>query len=59
MAGSKPAEYESGVDAEALRAGHPSAYLKAKSAEVDGFGTLMQDYRVNQYGARECGSARP
>ena len=29
LAGSKPAEYESGVDAEALRAGYPSAYLKA------------------------------
>jgi hypothetical protein len=49
LAGSKPAEYVSGVDAVALRAGHPNAYLKAKSAEMDGFGTLMQDFRADQY----------
>jgi hypothetical protein len=49
LAGSKPAEYESGVDAQALHDGHPSAYLKAKSPVIDGFGTLMQDFRADQY----------
>jgi hypothetical protein len=47
VAGSKPAEYESGVDTTAARADHPSAFLKAKSASSDGFGTLMQDFRAD------------
>jgi len=32
LAGSKPASYEVGVDAQAAFNGHPSAYLKAKEA---------------------------
>src|ERR1700730_12309579 len=49
LAGSKPAEYESGLDAQALHDGHPSAYLKARKPAIDGFGTLMQDFRADQY----------
>jgi len=41
LAGSKPASYEVGVDAQAALNGHPSAYLKANEAITDGFGTLM------------------
>jgi hypothetical protein len=49
MAGSKPMEYETGVDAQARHNGHPSAYLKAKKPAIEGFGTLMQDFRANEY----------
>ena len=49
LAGSKPAEYESGVDAQVQYNAHPSAFLKSKSAVVNGFGTLMQDFRAEQY----------
>jgi hypothetical protein len=41
LAGSKPAEYETGVDAQTTQAGHASAYVKAKKPAIDGFGTLM------------------
>ena len=52
IAGSKPAEYESGVDAQAAYNGHPSAYLKAKQPVVNGFGTLMQDFRADKYAGK-------
>jgi hypothetical protein len=49
VAGSKPTEYESGIDTVAAYNGHPSAYLKAKVSSVEGFGTLMQDFRADHY----------
>jgi hypothetical protein len=49
LAGSRPADYECDVDVQALYNGLPSAYLKAKKPVVDGFGTLMQDFRTGQY----------
>jgi hypothetical protein len=49
IAGNKPAEYESGRDAAAAYNGHPSAYLRAKASSVDGFGTLMQNFRADHY----------
>jgi hypothetical protein len=49
VAGSKPAEYESGIDTVAAYDGHPSAYLRAKVSSVEGFGTLMQDFRADHY----------
>jgi len=60
LAGSKPADYETGVDAKQEFSGHASAYLKSKapatnekvtndSAEQGGFGTLMQNFRADQY----------
>jgi hypothetical protein len=49
IAGSKPTEYESGIDTVAAYNGHPSAYLKAKVSSVEGFGTLMQDFRADHY----------
>lgn len=49
LAGSKPAEYESGVDTQLKHGDFPSAYLKAKKPAIDGFGTLMQDFRADHY----------
>lgn len=52
LAGSKPASYETGIDAEAAYNGHPSAYLKSKLLVTDGFGTLMQDIRADKYAGK-------
>jgi hypothetical protein len=49
IAGDKPTAYESGIDTQAAHNGHPSAYLKAKLATIEGFGTLMQDFRADRY----------
>ena len=49
LAGSKPASYDTGIDAQASYNGHPSAYLKSKDPRIDGFGTLMQDFRADHY----------
>jgi hypothetical protein len=49
LAGTKPAEYEAGVDADQLYQGHTSAFLKSKTLSVDGFGTLMQRVRAEHY----------
>ena len=48
LAGNKPMDYESGVDAQTMHNGYSSAYLKGKKPEIDGFGTLMQDFRADQ-----------
>src|SRR2546429_2846706 len=44
LAGSKPSEFEAGVDPGQAYQGHRSAYLKSKQLSVDGFGTLMQQF---------------
>jgi hypothetical protein len=49
LAGSKPTEFEVGVDTSQTYQGHTSAYLKSKQASVDGFGTLMQSINAEQY----------
>lgn len=49
IAGNQPQQYESGIDVSASYASLPSAYLKAKSAVVPGFGTLMQEFRADHY----------
>ena len=52
LAGSKPANYETGIDATVNYNAHPAAYLKSKSSAVvgdEGFGTLMQSFRADQY----------
>lgn len=49
LAGTKPAEYEAGVDAGQLYQGHTSAFLKSRAQSVDGFGTLMQSIHAEQY----------
>jgi hypothetical protein len=52
LAGSKPADYAAGVDPQALRNGHPSAFLKAQKPDAEGFGTLMQDFRAQKYAGK-------
>jgi hypothetical protein len=49
LAGTKPAEYEAGIDGDQPYQGHASAFLKSKTQSVDGFGTLMQTIRAEQY----------
>jgi hypothetical protein len=49
LAGSKPAEYQSGVDADVQYNNRPSAFLKSQKTAIDGFGTLMQDFHASRY----------
>jgi predicted Ser/Thr protein kinase len=48
LAGSRPENYEAGVDERALNNGRVSAYLRGKSGAA-GFGTLMQDFSATMY----------
>jgi hypothetical protein len=48
LAGSRPANYETGVDQSTIYNGLPSSFLKAK-ADQDGFGTLMQSFSAAKY----------
>lgn len=48
LSGSKPANYDTGVDQSAAFASLPSAFLKAK-ADQEGFGTLMQKFGATNY----------
>jgi hypothetical protein len=52
VAGSNPADYEAGVDVQTAYNNHPSAYLRAKKPAVQGFGTLMQDFRAEKYAGK-------
>jgi hypothetical protein len=49
LAGSKPANYEIGVTRDGGQARNPAAFLKAKKADTDGFGTLMQQVDAQAY----------
>ena len=51
LAGSKPANYETGVDQKVVFNGHPSANLKAKT-DAEGFGTLMQSISAAEYAGK-------
>jgi hypothetical protein len=48
VAGTKPAEYEAGVEPGQAYQGHASAFLKSKRPSVDGFGTLMQSINAEK-----------
>lgn len=48
LAGSKPANYDTGVDQTAIYNGLPSSFLKAK-ADQEGFGTLMQNFAAAKF----------
>jgi hypothetical protein len=52
LAGSKPANYRTGVDQQMLREGLPSAYLVATVPDTGGFGTLMQSIQATQYAGK-------
>lgn len=49
LTGTKPSDYETGIDGDELYQGHASAFLKSKTQNVNGFGTLMQSIRAEQY----------
>jgi hypothetical protein len=49
LAGSKPANYRTGIDTEMLHGGLPSAYLVSTVPDTGGFGTLMQSIQATLY----------
>ena len=49
LAGTKPADYEVAVDHESEYSHYTSVVLHAKRATVDGFVTLMQQFRADDY----------
>jgi hypothetical protein len=49
MAGSHPNDYEQGSDSVVTYHGKNSGYLKAGDAQPEGFGTLMQMFKADQY----------
>lgn len=49
VAGSKPAEYEMGIDKSVFQNGSSSAYLKSKEPKDNEFGTLMQIINSENY----------
>ena len=49
MAGSKPANYNTGVDRGEVNNGQPSAFLGSKVQNTEGFGTLMQSISAGDY----------
>jgi hypothetical protein len=53
LAGTKPSEYEVGVDGDQMYQGHATAFLKSKKLNADGFGTLMQSIKAEQYLGRK------
>jgi hypothetical protein len=52
LAGSKPANYRTGIDTEMPRDGLPSAYLASALQETGGFGTLMQSIQATEYAGK-------
>lgn len=52
MAGSKPANYQTGVDQAVVENGQPSAFLKSAVPTTDGFGTLMQTISASEYAGK-------
>lgn len=48
-AGNKPQSYEMGIDKGAGQSGKNAATIKSKEAAIDGFGTLMQEFKPGQY----------
>jgi hypothetical protein len=49
LAGSKPADYEVAVDREAEYSHYASVVLRATKAAVAGFGTVMQQFRADNF----------
>jgi hypothetical protein len=49
MDGNDPQDYELGIDANEVRNGKNSGYLKSIIAEPKGFGTMMQMFKANDY----------
>lgn len=49
LSGSNPAGFESAIDSKTKFSGSPTTYLKAKTEDVVGFGTLMFSIRAAEY----------
>jgi hypothetical protein len=52
LAGSKPANYHTGIDKAAIHEGQPIAYLQSAVPNTDGFGTLMQSIDATNYAGK-------
>ena len=52
LAGSKPANYRTGIDTQMLRNALPSAYLVSTLQDTGGFGTLMQSIQATEYAGK-------
>ncbi len=52
LAGSKPANYRTGVDKATTHEGQPSAYLLSAVPNTEGFGTLMQSIDAENYAGK-------
>ena len=52
LAGSKPANYDTGIDSKAYFNDYPSAYLKSTVEHPEGFGTLMQQFSASAYAGK-------
>ncbi len=52
LAGSKPANYDTGVDKEVVNDGRPSAFLRSSASSPEGFGTLMQTINAAGYAGK-------
>ena len=52
LAGSKPANYDTGIDRSAMNNGQPSAFLRSTVASTGGFGTLMQSINAGDYAGK-------
>lgn len=49
LAGTNPTSYESGLDSQVSYSAHPTAFLKSTAPHIEGFGTLMQEFRADHY----------
>src|SRR5215469_6118784 len=52
LTGSKPANYDTGVDKETINNGDPSAFLRSTTSSTEGFGTLMQSINAANYAGK-------
>jgi hypothetical protein len=53
LQGSNPKDFAAGVDLDQAYQGHASAFLKSKELRANGFGTLMQTIKAEQYLGRK------
>ena len=49
VAGSRPHDYDVRLDATVVYSGSSSALIQSKSPQADGFGTLMQSFKADDY----------
>src|ERR1039458_6977661 len=52
LAGSRPGNYDTGVDRATMNNGQPSAFLRATMSDNQGFGTLMQSVNAADYAGK-------